>query len=50
MNPYVILLWGKDALLARETLVIYIYIYISFLKSKKVKSLTKIRHDVSILP
>ena len=30
MNPFVILLEGRDALLARETLVtcIYIYIYI----------------------
>ena len=29
MNPFVILLGGRDALLARETFLTYIYIYIT---------------------
>ena len=33
MNPFVILLGGRDALLARETFLTYIYIYMSRLRT-----------------
>ena len=52
MNPFVILLWGRDALLARETLTciyIYIYIYIFTFRMKNWKSNDVVTSQYEIL-